>query len=111
MLASGSFKPTKIISDRVEVLQSVTEIKRRKVIKNIDINNVSDLQLERALRVKWNVENKKLGLTLNLQKKKTFTKCEMLPMISKIQNSLRLAATFLLKAKSFFKIYVAELQL
>ena len=68
MLASGSFKPTKIISDRVEVLQSVTEIKR-KVIKNIDINNVSDLQLERALRVKWNVENKKLGLTLNLQKK------------------------------------------
>lgn len=69
ILASGSFKPTKIISDRVEVLQSVTEIKRRKVIKNIDINNMSDLQLERPLRVKWNVENKKLGLTLNLQKK------------------------------------------
>lgn len=69
MLASGSFTPTKIISDRVEVLQSVTEIKRRKVIKSIDINNMSDLQLERALRVKWNVENKKLGLTLNLQKK------------------------------------------
>ena len=68
MLASGSFKPTKIISDRVEVLQSVTEIKRRKVIKNTDINNMSDLQLERALRVKLNVENKKLGLTLNLQK-------------------------------------------
>lgn len=69
MLASGSFKPTKIISDRVEVLQSVTEIKRRMVIKSIDINNMSDLQLERPLRVKWNVENKKLGLTLNLQKK------------------------------------------
>lgn len=69
MLASGSFTPTKIISDRVEVLQSVTEIKRRKVIKSIDINNMSDLQLERSLRVKWNVENKKLGLTLNLQKK------------------------------------------
>ena len=94
----------------MEVLQSVTEIKRRKVIKNIDINNVSDLQLERALRVKWNVENKKLGLTLNLQKK-PFTKCGMLPMISKIQNSLRLAATFLLKAKSFFRIYVEELHL
>ena len=69
MLASGGFKSTKIISDRVEVLQSVTEIKRRKVIKSIDINNMSDLQLERSLRVKWNVENKKLGLTLNLQKK------------------------------------------
>ena len=49
MWVSGSFKP---FSDRVEVLQSVTETKRRKVIKNVDINNGSDLSIERALGVK-----------------------------------------------------------
>ena len=53
----------------------------------------------------------KAWFDIKFTKKNPFTKCGMLPMISKIQNSLRLAATFLLKAKSFFKIYVDELQL
>ena len=49
MWVSGSFKP---FSDRVEVLQSVTDTKRGKVIKNLDINNGSDLSIERTLGVK-----------------------------------------------------------
>ena len=39
MCASGGFKPTKIISNRVEVLQSVTKTERRKGVKNINLNN------------------------------------------------------------------------
>ena len=49
MSASGGFKLTKIISKRVEVLQSVTETERRKGVKNIDLNNGIDLPTERAL--------------------------------------------------------------
>ena len=49
MCASGGFKLTKIISIRVEVLQSVTETERRKGVKNIDLNNGIDLPTERAL--------------------------------------------------------------
>ena len=50
MCASRGFKLTKIISNRVEVLQSVTATKRRKGVKNVDVNNGSDLPTERALR-------------------------------------------------------------
>ena len=45
----GGFTLTKIISNRVEVLQSVTETERKSV-KNVDINNGIDLPTERALR-------------------------------------------------------------
>ena len=57
MFASGGFKVTKIINNRVEVIQSVTETERRKSVKNIDLNNRIDLPTERALGVKWNIEN------------------------------------------------------
>ena len=63
MCASGGFKLTKIISIRVEVLQSVTETERRNGVKNIDLNNGIDLPTERALRVKWNIENDQLGFS------------------------------------------------
>ena len=39
MCGSGGFKLTKIISNKVEVLQSVTKTGKRKGVKNIDLNN------------------------------------------------------------------------
>ena len=41
----------KIISSRVEVLQSVTETERKKSVKNVDLNNGIDLPIERELGV------------------------------------------------------------
>ena len=96
MPASGGFKLTKIISNRVKVLQSVTETERRKGVKNIDLNNGVDLPTERALGVKWNIENDQLDFTVNLGDK-PFARREMLSMISKIYDPLGLVAPFLLK--------------
>ena len=45
------------------MLQSVTETERRNGVKNIDLNNGIDLPTERALRVKWNIENDQLGFS------------------------------------------------
>ena len=76
----------------------MTETERRKGVKNIDLNNGIDLPKERALGVKWNIENDQLGFTANLGDK-PFTRCGMLSMISQIYDPLGLAAPFLLKGK------------
>ena len=76
----------------------MTETERRKGVKNIDLNNGIDLPKERALGVKWNIENDQLGFTVNLGDK-PFTRCGMLSMISQIYDPLGLAAPFLLKGK------------
>ena len=49
MCASGGFKLTKIIINKVEVLQSVTKTKKRKGVKNVDLNNRIDLPTEKHL--------------------------------------------------------------
>ena len=76
----------------------MTETERRKGVKNIDLNNGIDLPKERALGVKWNIENDQLGFTVNLGDK-PFTRCGMLSMISQIYDPLGLVAPFLLKGK------------
>ena len=98
LCASGGFKLTKIISNKEEALQSVTEIERRKGVKNVDLNNGNDLPTERALGVKWNIENDQLCFTVNLGDK-PFTRHGMLSMISIIFDRLGLAVPFLLKGK------------
>ena len=98
MCASGGFKLTKIVSNRVKVLRSVTETERRKCVKNIDLSNGIDLPTERVPGVKWNIENDQLGFTVSLGDK-PFTRRGMLSTISKIYDSLGLAAPFLLKGK------------
>ena len=45
----GGFKLTKIIINKVEVLQSVTKTKKRKGVKNVDLNNRIDLPTEKHL--------------------------------------------------------------
>ena len=96
--ASGRFKLTKIIIKRVEVLQAVRETERRKGVKNLDLNNGTDLPTERALGVNWNIENDQFGFTINLDDK-PFTRRGILSMISRIWDPLGLAATFLFKGK------------
>ena len=85
MCASGGFKLTKIVSNRVKVLRSVTETERRKCVKNIDLSNGIDLPTERVPGVKWNIENDQLGFTVSLGNK-PFTRCGMLSMSSKIDD-------------------------
>ena len=80
MCASESFKLTKIIIIKAEVLQPVKGTKRRKGVKNVDLNNSKDLLSERTLAVKWNKENNQLGFTVNLGEKR-FTRHGMLSMI------------------------------
>ena len=82
MSASGSFKLSNIISNREEVLESVTETERRKDVKNVHLNNGIDLPAERALAVEWNIGNDQLGFTVILHDK-PFTRREILSMISK----------------------------
>lgn len=82
MSASGSFKLSNIISNREEVLESVTETERRKDVKNVHLNNGIDLPAERALGVEWNIGNDQLGFTVILHDK-PFTRREILSMISK----------------------------
>ena len=48
MCASGGFKLTKIISNKVEVLQSVTKTEKGKGVKNVDLNNGIDLPTEKS---------------------------------------------------------------
>ena len=81
------------------MLQSVRETERRMDVKNVDLNNGIDLPAERALGVKWNIENDQLGFPADLDDK-PFTRCGMLSMISKIYDPLGLAAApFLRKGK------------
>ena len=87
MCASGGFKLTKIISNRVEVFQSVTETEKRKGVKNIYLNSGTDLPTERALTVKWNIENDQLGFTVSLGNK-PFKRRGILSTISKIYDPL-----------------------
>ena len=81
------------------MLQSVRETERRMGVNNVDLNNGIDLPVERALGVKWNIENDQLGFPANLDDK-PFTRYGMLSMISKIYDPLGLAAApFLWKGK------------
>ena len=102
MYTSGGFKLMKIISNRVDVVQSATETKRRKGARNVDLNNGIDLLKEKTLGVEWNVKNDQLGFTVNLGEK-PFRRCGSLSVINKIYYLLGLAAPFLLKTQIIFQ--------
>ena len=92
---------TKFVSNKVEVLKSIAEADRRYGLKNIDINNGSDLPTERALGINCNIENDKLGFKVNLGYK-PYTRRGMLSLISKIYDPLGLStklSPFLLKGQ------------
>ena len=107
LCAGGGFHLTKFVSNKVEVLKSIAEADRRYGLKNIDINNVSDLPTERALGINCNIENDKLGFKVNLGYK-PYTRRGMLSLISKIYDPLGLStklSPFLLKDKRFSRSY------
>ena len=66
LCAEGSVRLTKFVSNKVEVLQSILKADRGDGLKNIDINSGSDLPIEKALGINWDIENDKLGFKVNL---------------------------------------------
>ena len=105
LCAGGDFHLTQFVSDKVEVLKSIPEADRRDGLKNIDINNGSDLPTERALGFNCDIENDKLSFKVNLGYK-PYTRREMLSLISKIYDSLGLStklSPFLLKGQKILQ--------
>ena len=66
MFAAGGFRLTKIISNRIEVLQSIAETERRNGVKNVDLDSGAGLPTEKALRINWNIENDQLPFKVKL---------------------------------------------
>ena len=80
------------------MLDSIPEEDRRTGVKDVYLNSGTNFPTEKALGVNWDTGSDKLGFKLNLDGKPT-TRPQMLSIISKIYNLLRLAAPFLLKGK------------
>ena len=98
MCADGGFQLTKFVSNRIEVLDSITEEDKRIGVKNVCLNSGTSFPKEKALGVNWDIGSDTLSFKLNLDGKPT-TRCQMISMISKIYDPLGLAALFLLKGK------------
>ena len=94
MFAAGGFRLTKIISNRIEVLQSIAETERRNGVKNVDLDSGAGLPTEKALVINWNTENDQLSFKVKLNEK-PMTRHGMLSTIRKIYDPLRLASPFL----------------
>ena len=98
MCADGSFRLTKFVSNRIEVLDSIPEEDRRTGVKDVYLNSGTNFPTEKVLGVNWDIGSDRLGFKLNPDSKPT-TRCRMLSMISKIYDPLGLAAPLLLKGK------------
>ena len=94
MVAAGGFRLTKIISNRIEVLQSIAETERQNGVKNVDLDSGAGLPTEKALVINWNIENDQLSFKVKLNEK-PMTRHGMLSTIRKIYDPLRLASPFL----------------
>ena len=68
MCEEGRFKLTKFISNSRKVLATIPEERQHRKIKNQDLD-MSDLAVERALGVHWNIENVYLGFKIQLKDK------------------------------------------
>ena len=98
MCTDGGFRLTKFVSNQIEVLDSIPDEDRKTGVKDVYLNSGNNFPTEKALGVNWDIGSDKLGFKLNLDGKPT-TRPQMLSIISKIYNLLRLAVPFLLKGK------------
>ena len=102
MCAAGGSRLTKIISNRIEVFQSIAETERRNGVKNVDLDSGAGLPTEKALGINWNIENDQLSFKVKLNEK-PMTRRGMLSKTSKIYDPLGLAGPFLLKGKKILQ--------
>ena len=95
LLARRSFRLTKFISNNSEVIESIPELERAKSVANLDL---SELPVERALGVHWDVENDAFTFRI-IKRKNAYTRRSILSDVSSMYDPLGFAAPFILLAK------------
>ena len=95
LLAKRSFRLTKFISNGREVIESVPESEHAKSVANLDL---SELPIERALGVHWNVEIDAFTFR-TIKRKNASTRRGILSDVSSMYDPLGFAAPFILPVK------------
>ena len=93
----GGFKLTKFSSNDVDVLKSITDEYRKDGVKDKDLQ-IGTLPEDKALGVKWNIQDDTLGFTIKMSKKAT-TRRGLLSDLSSVYDPLGFGAPFLLKGR------------
>ena len=102
--ADGGFWLTKLVSNRIEMLNSIPQEDRRTEVKDVYHNSGTNFPTEKALGVNWDIGSDRLSFKLDLDGKPT-TRHQMLSMISKIYHPLGLAAPFLKGKRILQELY------
>lgn len=97
LLSRGGFRLTKFVSNDVEVLSSIPEEERASNIQNLDICT-SELPLQTALGVTWNIKNDALGYSVNISNK-PITRRGILSTVNSVFDPLGFLSPFILPAK------------
>ena len=91
----GGFNLTKFSCNHIEVLKSIPEEYRRDGVKDKDLN-LALLPEDKALGVKWNIQEVTLGFIIEMDDKPT-TRRGFLAALSSVYDPFGLGAPFLLK--------------
>ena len=91
------FNLTKFSSNHVEVLKSIPAECRKDGVKDNDLN-LGILPEDKALGVKWNIQEDTLGFIIKMDDKSA-TQCGLLAAFSSVYDPLGLGAPFLLKGR------------
>jgi len=95
LLSRGGFRLTKWLSNSKKVIESIPETERSTKVKGLSF---SELPMERALGVAWNVERDTFTFQKNL-KKVSPTRKGLLSVVSSLYDPLGLIAPFVFPAK------------
>ena len=91
----GGFNLTKFSSNHIEVLKSIPDECRKDGVKDKDLN-LGILSEDKALGVKWNIQDDTSGFIIKMDDKAP-TQHELLAVLSSVYDPLGLGAPFLLK--------------
>ena len=95
LLRRGGFRLTKWLSNSRKVVESIPEVERATVVKNLDF----DLPIiERALGVRWDVASDTFSFSITI-KDRPATRRGLLSVISSVYDPLGFVAPFVLPAK------------
>ena len=93
----GGFNLTKFSSNHIEVLKSIPDECRKDGVKDKDLN-LGILPEDKALGVKWNIQEDTLGFIIKMDDKPA-TRRGLLAALSSVYGPLGLGASFLLKGR------------
>ena len=99
--AAGGFTLGKFVSNRLKVLETVSQEESAQDVRTLDLTT-DHLLVERALVVQWAAESDKLRFRIIL-KGKPFTRIGILSTICSVYDPLGIAAPFLLVGKKILQ--------